>query len=184
MVKYNIFSDLVLSIGLSIYDDLEFDDVNDVESNLYEAIEIDSIKNDTLKYFIENSLQSFSFQPGQLYFNAPKNKGFFGISKDGVFTEKLWVQLTGNYTEEFDFVSGYHVATSNRNLNSLSPNSIYENKGPIGGGWLFDLHLQYSLNDRVRFKLQMNNLLDQDGPRVVGTPPIRRNGIFEVIFKY
>lgn len=184
MVKYNIFSDLVLSIGLSIYDDLEFDDVSDVESNLYEAIEIDSIKNDTLKYFIENSLQSFSFQPGQLYFNAPKNKGFFGISKDGVFTEKLWVQLTGNYTEEFDFVSGYHVATSNRNLNSLSPNSIYENKGPIGGGWLFDLHLQYSLNDRVRFKLQMNNLLDQDGPRVVGTPPIRRNGIFEVIFKY
>jgi len=43
------------------------------------------------------------------------------------------------------------------------------------------LHLQYKLNDRVRFKLQLNNLLDQDGPRVVGTPPTRRNAIFEVL---
>jgi len=43
------------------------------------------------------------------------------------------------------------------------------------------LHLQYKLNDRIKLKAQLNNLLDQDGPRVVGTPPTRRNVIFEIL---
>ena len=34
---------------------------------------------------------------------------------------------------------------------------------------------------KFRLKLQLNNLLDQDGPRVVGTPPTRRNMIFEIL---
>ena len=119
-----------------------------------------------------------------MFFNAPKNKGFFGISKNDFLLKGLWVQFTGNFTEKFDFVSGYHVATSNRDLVSLSPNKIYENKGPIGGGWLFDLHFEYTINSRVRAKLQLNNILDKDGPRVVGTPPIRRNGIIEIILNY
>ena len=93
------------------------------------------------------------------------------------------MQFTGNYTEKFDFISDNHYTTSDRNP-GISPNKIYENKGPIGGGWLFDLHSQYSLSDKIRFKIQLNNLLDQDGPRVVGTPPIRRNAIFEVIFNF
>ena len=54
------------------------------------------------------------------------------------------------YDEEF-----YNqVATENENFSSLSPNKIYDNKGPIGGGWIFDLHLQYKLSERIRFKLQ------------------------------
>ena len=184
MVKYNLFDNMVLSVGLSLYDNLKFDSADDIDAKLYDDLEIDSVKNDTLRYFLENSLQSFSFQPGKLFFNAPKNKGFFGISKDGIFTDKLWMQLTGNYTEAFDFVSGYHVATENTDLVSLSPNRIYENKGPIGGGWIFDLHTQYQLTDRVNLKLQLNNLLDEDGPRVVGTPPTKRNMIFEILFNY
>ena len=184
MIKYNFLDDVVVSTGLSLYDNLEFDNSEDIESNIYDGLEADSINNDTLRYFVENSLKSFSFQPGRLFFNAPKNKGFVGISKDDFLLKGLWVQLTGNYTEAFDFVSGYHVATSNRDLVSLSPNKIYENKGPIGGGWLFDLHFEYTISNRARVKLQLNNLLDKDGPRVVGTPPIRRNGIVEVIFNY
>ena len=138
-------------------------------------------KNDSLRYFLDNSLKSFSFQQGRLFFNAPKNKGFVGLSKDDFLIKNLWAQLTANYTESFDFVSGYHVATENENFSSLSPNKIYDNKGPIGGGWIFDLHLQYKLSERIRFKLQCNNLMDQDGPRVVGTPPTKRNFIFEVL---
>ena len=34
---------------------------------------------------------------------------------------------------------------------------------------------------KFRRNLVLNNLLDQDGPRVVGTPPTRRNAIFEVL---
>ena len=181
MFKYNLFGSIVLNAGFSIYDNLQFDTGDDVQDVLFEDIELDSIKNDSLRYFLDNSLKSFSFQQGRLFFNAPKNKGFIGLSKDDFLIKNLWAQLTANYTEEFDFVSGYHVATKNPSFTSLSPNSIYDNKGPIGGGWIFDLHLQYKLNDRVRFKIQLNNLLDQDGPRVVGTPPTRRNAIFEVL---
>ena len=184
MLKYNLISDVVLSVGFSLYDNLQFDTDSDVETNLFEDIVLDSIKNDTLLNFVENSLQSLSYQPGKLFFNAPKNKGFFSISKDRVFTDRLWMQFTGNYTEAFDFVSGYHVATANRSLASLSPNMIYENKGAIGGGWIFDMHFQFEAHERARLKLQLNNLLDQDGPRVVGTPPTRRNAIFEVILDY
>ena len=181
MFKYNLFNSIVLNAGFSLYDNLQFDSGDDVQDVLFEDIELDSIKNDSLRYFLDNSLKSFSFQQGRLFFNAPKNKGFIGLSKDDFLIKNLWAQLTANYTEEFDFVSGYHVATKNPSFTSLSPNSIYENKGPIGGGWIFDLHLQYQLNDRIRFKLQLNNLMDQDGPRVVGTPPTRRNAIFEVL---
>ena len=181
MFKYNLFDNVVLNTGFSIYDNLQFDDSDDVQSSLFQDIELDSVKNDSLRYFLDNSLKSFSFQQGRLFFNAPKNKGFIGISKDDFLINNLWAQLTANYTEEFDFVSGYHVATANENFSSLSPNSIYDNKGPIGGGWIFDLHLQYKLNDRIKLKAQLNNLLDQDGPRVVGTPPTRRNVIFEIL---
>ena len=181
MFKYNLFDNVVLNTGFSLYNNLQFDDSDDVQSSLFEDIELDSIKNDSLRYFLDNSLKSFSFQQGRLFFNAPKNKGFIGLSKDDFIIKNLWAQLTANYTEEFDFVSGYHVATKNPSFTSLSPNSIYENKGPIGGGWIFDLHLQYKVNDRLRVKVQLNNLLDKDGPRVVGTPPTRRNMIFEIL---
>ena len=181
MFKYNLFDNVVLNTGFSLYNNLQFDDSDDVQSSLFEDIELDSIKNDSLRYFLDNSLKSFSFQQGRLFFNAPKNKGFIGLSKDDFIIKNLWAQLTANYTEEFDFVSGYHVATKNPSFTSLSPNSIYENKGPIGGGWIFDLHLQYKVNERLRVKLQLNNLLDKDGPRVVGTPPTRRNMIFEIL---
>ena len=82
MIKYNLFNDVVLNTGFSIYDNLQFDDSDDVQSTLFEDIELDSIKNDSLRYFLDNSLKSFSFQQGRLFFNAPKNKGFIGLSKD------------------------------------------------------------------------------------------------------
>ncbi len=184
MLKYNLGNDIIITTGFSLYENLKFDEISAENNNIFESINVDSVKNDTLRYFLENSLQSYSFQPGKLYFNAPKNKGFFSLSKDGIFSKKLWIQLTGSYTQAFDFVSGYHVATENRNLVSLSPNRIYDNKGPIGGGWIFDLHTEYTLNGRIRLKLQLNNILDQDGPRVVGTPPMRRNMIFETLFNF
>ena len=184
MAKYTISNNIILSTGLSAYGNLTFDSDGDASTDLDMTNLVHTVKNDTLKYFIENSLRSYSYQPGKLFFNAPTKKGFLALSFDGILSKKLWAQLSANYTEKFDFVSGYHVATINTNYASLSPNKIYENKGPIGGGFIFDLHLEYTLNNRVRFKMQLNNLLDQDGPRVVGTPPLKRNAILEVIFNY
>ena len=184
MAKYELTNRMILSTGLSIYDNLNFDSAESEGSAVESLGGLDSLKNDTLAYFIEKSLQSYSTNPNRLFFNAPKNKGFLAIAYNGLFTDKLWVQLSGSYAEEFDFVSGYHVATEDTNLVSLSPNSIYDNQGAMGGGWIVDLHLEYTISNKVRLKLQLNNLFDQDGPRVVGTPPMRRNGILEVLFNY
>ena len=185
MVKYNLGPELIFSLGYSLYSSPNFND-SDQESILKhdETINLENIYNDTLRYFINNSLKSFSYQQGNLYFNAPRNKGFISFSKDNLFDKNLWVQLTANFSEEFDFVSGYHVATKDKNIFSLSPNSIYENRGPIAGGIVVDIHIQYVFNNRLKTKLQLNNLFDQDGPRVVGTPPTRRNGIIELILNY
>ena len=71
MIKYNLFNDVVLNTGFSIYDNLQFDDSDDIQSNLFEDIELDSVKNDSLRYFLDNALKSFSFQQGRLFFNAP-----------------------------------------------------------------------------------------------------------------
>ena len=67
MIKYNFLDDVVVSTGLSLYDNLEFDNSEDIESNIYDGLEADSINNDTLRYFVENSLKSFSFQPGSYF---------------------------------------------------------------------------------------------------------------------
>ena len=42
-----------------------------------------------------------------------KIKDLLDYLKDDFLIKNLWAQLTANYTEEFDFVSGYHVATKN-----------------------------------------------------------------------
>ena len=52
MLKYNLISDVVLSVGFSLYDNLQFDTDSDVETNLFEDIVLDSIKNDTLLNFL------------------------------------------------------------------------------------------------------------------------------------
>ena len=61
MFKYNLFDNVVLNTGFSIYDNLQFDDSDDVQSSLFQDIELDSVKNDSLRYFLDNSLKSFSF---------------------------------------------------------------------------------------------------------------------------
>ena len=130
--------------------------------------------------FINNSLKSFSYQQGNLYFNAPRNKGFISFSKDNLFDKNLWVQLTANFSEEFDFVSGYHVGTENRNTSSLSPNLIYSNEGALGGNVLINLKFRYLFNNNISIRFMLNNITNKDGPRILGTPRIVRNYLFDV----
>ena len=61
MFKYNLFGSVVLNAGFSIYDNLQFDTGDDVQDVLFEDIELDSIKNDSLRYFLDNSLKVFLF---------------------------------------------------------------------------------------------------------------------------
>ena len=136
--------------------------------------------NDTLNYFLNNMIKSYSFSPTELYYNAPKSKGTFAISYDNLILPDLWGELSFNYVSKFDFVSGYHVGTENRNISSLSPNLIYENEGPLGGNILMNLKLRYDINDKISIRFILNNITNKDGPRILGTPRIVRSYLLDL----
>ena len=185
MVKYNLGPELIFSLGYSRYSSPNFND-SDQESILKhdETINLEYIDNDTLRYFINNSLKKASHISKEILILMPLGIKGSSLFQKIIYLIKLMGSINSKFSEEFDFVSGYHVATKDKNIFSLSPNSIYENRGPIAGGIIVDIHIQYVFNNRLKTKLQLNNLFDQDGPRVVGTPPTRRNGIIELILNY
>ena len=71
-------------------------------------ISADTSFNDTLNYFLNNMIKSYSFSPTELYYNAPKSKGTFAVSYDNLILPDLWGELSFNYVSKFDFVSGLY----------------------------------------------------------------------------
>ena len=61
--------------------------------------------------------------------------------------------------------------------------SFYDNSGAIGGNILIDLAFSYRLDNYV-LRLALNNLSDKDGPRLVSTPPLRRNMMTEFVYEF
>ena len=147
-------------------------------------ISADTSFNDTLNYFLNNMIKSYSFSPTELYYNAPKSKGTFAISYDNLILPDFWGELSFNYVSKFDFVSGYHVGTENREIASLSPNLIYENEGPLGGNILMNLKLKYDINDKISIRFILNNITNKDGPRILGTPRIVRNYLMDLNYSF
>ena len=142
-----------------------------------------NLKNDTLDYFLNNLVKAISPKKNSLSFNAPSTKGFLTFGKNNFFINNLFGKVSFTYTSKFDFVSGYHVNTDDSDIISLSPNYFYENPGSIGGNILIDLALSYDIkNYKLRFSL--NNITDKDGPRLVSTPPLRRNFQTEVVYSF
>lgn len=45
---------------------------------------------------------------------------------------------------------------------------------------IFDMKLNYRLNDNLSLKFSLNNLSDKDDVRLVGSPISRRSGLFEI----
>ena len=139
--------------------------------------------NDTLNYFLNNLVKAISPKQNSLSFNAPSTKGFFSVGKANALFENLYAKLNITYNEKFDFISGYHVSSDDTDLISLSPNRFYENLGSIGGNIIFDISLSYDLNAYV-FRIALHNLTDKDGPRLVSTPPLRRNFQAELAYEF
>ena len=133
--------------------------------------------------FLNNLVKAISPKKNSLSFNAPSTKAFLTIGKKDFFIKNLFGKISFTYTSKFDFVSGYHVNTSNLDLISLSPNYFYENSGAIGGNVLMDLILSYDFKNYI-FRLALNNINDKDGPRLVSTPPLRRNFQTEIVYSF
>ena len=132
---------------------------------------------------MNNLVKAISPKENSLAFNAPSTKGFLAVGKNNLFFEDLFAKLSLTYASKFDFVSGYHVSTDDRDMISLSPNQFYDNLGAIGGNLLVDMTLAYSFKDYV-IRVALNNLTDKDGPRLVSTPPLRRNFQTEFVYEF
>ncbi len=180
-LKYYHNKNLQLALNASFYGNIYYEDSeNLIEQKSYVEFNEDSTFNDTLNYFLNNMIKSYSFSPTELYYNAPKVKGSFLISYEDFLIKNLWTELSLNYASKFDFVSGYHVGTENRNITSLSPNLIYENEGSLGGNILLNLKFRYLLNDNISIRLILNNITNKDGPRILGTPRIVRSYLLDI----
>jgi len=182
LTKY-AFDDYELSASVSYYGNVSFEDEHDNEMPSLAEWEQQNFDNDTLNYFLNNLVKAISPKENSLSFNAPSTKGFLSFGKNNLFFYNLFAKIDLTYTSKFDFISGYHVNTDDVNIISLSPNQFYNNPGSIGGNILIDLSVSYSFNDYV-FRLALNNLTDQDGPRLVSTPPLRRNFQTEFVYEF
>ena len=182
LTKY-AFDDYELSASVSYYGNVSFEDEHDNEMPSLAEWEQQNFDNDTLNYFLNNLVKAISPKENSLSFNAPSTKGFLSFGKNNLFFYNLFAKIDLTYTSKFDFISGYHVNTDDVNIISLSPNQFYNNPGSIGGNILIDLSISYSFNDYV-FRLALNNLTDQDGPRLVSTPPLRRNFQTEFVYEF
>ena len=182
LTKY-AFDDYELSASVSYYGNVSFEDEHDNEMPSLAEWEQQNFDNDTLNYFLNNLVKAISPKENSLSFNAPSTKGFLSFGKNNLLLNDLFAKINLTYTSKFDFISGYHVNTDDVNIISLSPNQFYNNPGSIGGNILIDLSISYSFNDYV-FRLALNNLTDQDGPRLVSTPPLRRNFQTEFVYEF
>ena len=180
--KYAV-EDFEFSMSMSYYGTVVFEDDHDNEMPSLADWEQQNFENDTLNYFLNNLVKAISPKENSLAFNAPSTKGFLAIGKNNLFTDNLFAKLSLTYSSQFDFVSGYHVSTSDPNVISLSPNSFYDNSGAIGGNILIDLAFSYRIDNYV-LRLALNNLSDKDGPRLVSTPPLRRNMMTEFVYEF
>jgi hypothetical protein len=180
--KYAV-EDFEFSMSMSYYGTVIFEDDHDNEMPSLADWEQQNFENDTLNYFLNNLVKAISPKENSLAFNAPSTKGFLAIGKNNLLVDNLFAKLSLTYSSQFDFVSGYHVSTSDPNMISLSPNSFYDNSGAIGGNILIDLAFSYRINNYV-LRLALNNLSDKDGPRLVSTPPLRRNMMTEFVYEF
>ena len=122
-----------------------------------------------------------------MHFNAPTDKVTAGIAVN--LSPSLFAEFSGKYNSLFDFESGAWIYTEDDQNQSYLytgcgcegfANKFYSNQGPLGGNIIIDMKLNYKLNENFHFKLTLNNLSDADDVRLVGSPPSRRTGLFEI----
>ena len=113
-----------------------------------------------------------------IYFNAPNHKLFMTYLNNKLL-RKGYLELSGSYKSEFNFISGMYVHAADLNIQSPGftegpPNPYYENTGAMGGNFIIDLMIGYRIMENIELNFRVNNLTDQEDVIAVGSPPTRR----------
>ena len=115
-------------------------------------------------------------------YNAPGQRVILQLGIKQLFQEKLDINISARYTEEYDFYSGNQIgtATGKGSRGQVGPYIKNFDWGPLGGFTVFDLNAGYKLNSMINLNMNLTNLFDVKQLEFVGSPPIGRLIMFEL----
>ena len=122
--------------------------------------------------------------------NAPKNRGVIILNFKNLCKEKLFINLSARFVEQYDFYSASQIGTeagrgSRGKVYALvndQPRYYFKNFdwGPLGGFTTVDLSAGYKFNELVSVNMGISNLFDTRQIEFVGSPSIGRLIMFEL----
>ena len=123
--------------------------------------------------------------------NAPKNRGVAILRLQNLCKEKIFINLSARYLEEYDFYSASQIGTAAGEgsrgklyggMVNGQPRWYLKNfdHGPLGGFITVDLAAGYRFNQMVSVNMGVTNLLDTKQIEFVGAPSIGRLIMFEL----
>ena len=143
----------------------------------------DDIKNDA------NSDKYVSLEETSL--NAPKNRGIAILDFQNLCKDKLFINLSARFVEQYDFYSVNQIGTKAGKGRRGSVAWIDTNgqtryyfknfdHGPLGGFITIDLSATYKVNEMVSVNMGITNLFNTRQIEFVGSPSIGRLIMFEL----
>jgi iron complex outermembrane receptor protein len=119
--------------------------------------------------------------------NTPRNRGIIMLNFQNLCKEKLFINLSARFVEQYDFYSGSQIGTdagkgSRGKIDrpGLPPLLKNFNYGSLGGFTTIDLSAGYKLNKMVGVNMGITNLFDTKQIEFVGSPFIGKLISFEI----
>ena len=119
--------------------------------------------------------------------NAPKNRGVFMINFQNLCRNRLFINLSARYVEQYDFYSASQIGTSAGKgtrgnvyggINPVNGKPRYYVKnfdnGPLGNFVTVDLGTGFQFNKMTRVNMGITNLFNTKQIEFVGSPSIGR----------
>lgn len=139
----------------------------------------DNIKNDANK---DNYVS-----PEEKCLNAPKHRGLVALSFQNLCKEKLFINLSARYVEQYDFYSASQIGTAKGKgkrgtIERPGQPPLLKNFdwGPLGGFTTVDVSAGYKFSKTVSVGMGITNLFNTRQIEFVGSPSIGRLIMFEL----
>ncbi|HEX5652400.1 MAG TPA: TonB-dependent receptor [Chitinophagaceae bacterium] len=119
--------------------------------------------------------------------NTASNRAHVILNFQNLCKQKLFVNISARYVEQFDFYSGNQIGTAvgeGKRGVVKGPNGINYiknfDRGPLGGFTSFDISAGFKFNSMLSGGINITNLFDTEQREFVGSPSIGRLIMFEL----
>jgi iron complex outermembrane receptor protein len=119
--------------------------------------------------------------------NSPAHRGFGSLNFQNLCKQKLYMNISARYVDQYDFYSGSQISTAagegsrgvviGKNRKSLLKNFDW---GPLGGFTTFDFSAGYKINEMLSAGMSITNLFDTEQREYAGSSLIGRLIMFEL----